>query len=131
MTNCHWKARYEGSASVKRVGYTLLVAVLLLALGACAGAPVASTPQAISGSKSDGTIRLAYDVIGSGSASVNWQAAEQNALRRCQAWGYSRVDAFAGGTERCTEVGRGLLINGGVPGVCVRKTFTKDYQCLD
>ncbi len=43
MTNCHWKARYEGSASVKRVGYTLLVAVLLLALGACS-APHRAAP---------------------------------------------------------------------------------------
>lgn len=103
----------------------------VLALGACGGAPVASTPQAVTGSKSDGTIRLAYHVTGAGSAPVNWQAAEQNALRRCQAWGYSRVDAFAGGTERCTEVGRGLLINGALPGVCIKRSYTKDYQCMD
>ena len=74
---------------------------------------------------------MAYEQVGAGKAPVNWQVAEQNALKRCQAWGYTRVDAFAGSTSTCTERGRGTLYNGAPLGTCARQTVHKDYQCLD
>ncbi len=101
------------------------------ALISCAPQVVTKVPQAIGGSKADGTIRLAYDLSANESATVDWTAAEGNALRRCKAWGYNRVDAFAGERRQCTERGAGLLINGALPGSCARETVTKDYQCLD
>ncbi len=108
----------------------LLIFVLALLVG-CTKTTVHKIPQATSGSKADGTVRLAYEVTATENVIPNWTKAERNALKRCQAWGYSRVDAFAGVLTQCTEVGQGLLVNGAVPGACARQSVYKDYQCLD
>ncbi len=108
----------------------LLIFVSALLVG-CAKTTVHKIPQATTGSKADGTVRLAYEVAATENVIPNWTKAERNALKRCQAWGYSRVDAFAGALTQCTEVGRGLFVNGAVPGACARQIVFKDYQCLD
>ncbi len=110
----------------------IIAATLLVALaGGCASTPVTKTPVAISGSRADGTVRMAYDVAATESVTVDWAGADANALKRCQAWGYTKVEAFAGTTTECNEMGRGLLINGALPGSCAKQMVSKEYQCLD
>ena len=109
----------------------ILAGIVSLILVGCTKTTVHKIPQATSGSKADGTVRLAYEVAATENVIPNWTKAEINALKRCQAWGYSRVDAFAGALTQCTEIGRGLFVNGAVPGACARQIVYKDYQCLD
>ena len=109
----------------------ILAGVVSLFLVGCAKTTVHKTPLATSGSKADGTVRVAYEAAVTENVIPNWTAAEINALKRCQAWGYSRVDPFAGVLSQCTEFGQGLLVNGAVPGACAKQIIYKDYQCLD
>ncbi len=107
-----------------------LIFVLALLVG-CTKTTVHKTPQATGGSKADGTVRVAYEESATENVIPNWTRAKSNALKRCQAWGYSRVDAFAGTLTECTEMGQGVLFNGAPPGACAKQIVYKDYQCLD
>ena len=100
-------------------------------LTSCSQTAVTRVPAATGGSKADGTIQLAHERKASEVVTVDWAAAEQNALKRCQSWGYSHVEAFASGVTQCLETGQGLLINGAVPGACAREMVFTNYQCLD
>jgi YecR-like lipoprotein len=118
-----------GSAmSATRFAAALIGAALLTS---CSQTAVTKVPVATGGSKSDGTIQLAYERKASEAVTVDWAVAEQNALQRCQSWGYSQVDAFAGARTQCVEMGQGLFINGAVPGACAREMVFTNYQCLD
>lgn len=108
-----------------------LAAPLVALTVACAPTTVYKIPQATSGSKSDGTVRLAYEAAANEDVRVDWQEGEKNAAKRCRAWGYSRVDPFSGVLSQCVERGQGLLVNGALPGACAREMVYKDYQCLD
>ena len=110
--------------------FILLIFVAALIIS-CTKTTVHKVPQATGGSKADGTIRLAYEVLATENVIPDWTRAEKNALKRCQAWGYSRVDAFAGTLTECTEMGQGVLFNGAPPGACAKQIVYKDYQCLD
>jgi hypothetical protein len=119
---------FERLASLMRWSLTLIFLAALLV--GCSKTTVHKVPQATGGSKADGTIRLAYEELATENVVPDWTRAKKNALKRCQAWGYSRVEAFAGSLTQCTEVGQGLLINGAVPGACARQIVYIDYQCL-
>jgi YecR-like lipoprotein len=107
------------------------VALLGLLFTGCARTIVHKVPVATSGSKADGTIRLAYEQAAGEEVIPEWARAHDIALKRCQAWGYSRVDEFAGVLTQCTEYGQGLWVNGAPPGVCAHQIIYKDFQCLD
>ena len=99
-------------------------------LTACGGPPVTKVPIAYGGSKADGNITLGYDEGAYETVNVDWIAGEANALKRCQAWGYNRVDSFAGNKQECVERGRGVF-NGVPVGHCARHRFYRTFQCLD
>lgn len=96
----------------------LVVAGLLIS--ACA---VNKTPVPTGGSRADGIIKLSYEVRMFEKPVVDWNSARRSALQRCQAWGYTRTEAFAGEASYCHAY------NG--YGTCVRATVTKDYQCIE
>ncbi|MEL6997349.1 MAG: YecR family lipoprotein [Pseudomonadota bacterium] len=106
------------------------IIALALFLSACAGTPITKVPVAISGSKADANIRLSYEEGFHEDVTVNWAEGEANALKRCQAWGYSRVESFAGGSRSCIERGRGIF-NGVPVGQCANWQHVKDFQCVD
>lgn len=108
-----------------------IIATFLAGTLAACSSTAHKVPQATTGSKADGTIRLGYDQGARENVIADWLTAERNALKRCQAWGYSRAEEFAGHTRQCTEIGQGLLVNGAYPGVCARYIVYKDYQCVD
>ena len=112
---------------------TRLAAAIICAavLTSCSQTAVTRVPVATAGSKADGTIQLAYERKATETVTVDWAVAEQNALERCQSWGYSQAEAFAGETTQCVEMGAGLWVNGAVPGACAKEMVYKHYQCLD
>lgn len=92
-----------------------LTAVTLLA--ACATTKVM---QPIGGSRSDGTVKLAYEYGAFENPKVDAGQAAQAATARCQAWGYQHAEPFGGYVTQCTASnGYG----------CVRTMVTVEFQC--
>ncbi|MEO1494913.1 MAG: YecR family lipoprotein [Pseudomonadota bacterium] len=109
----------------------LWIAGLAGMVAACVVPLPPKVPVAVSGSKADGIVKLAYDVKLNEQYAVDQNAGNANALRRCQAWGYTRVEPFAGERKECTTQGAGIWVNGAPVGACAVTTHTRDYQCLD
>jgi hypothetical protein len=76
---------------------------------------------ATGGSRSDGVVRLSYEVSEMESAQVSESQALDVSGRRCKIWGYSGSEAFGGVTRNCAQ-------QGGFGG-CSRWIITKEYQC--
>lgn len=108
----------------------IVLAGVVLAASSCGGQAVRKVPVAYGGSKGDANIVLGYDEGAYETASVDWATGEANALKRCQAWGYSRVESFAGGRRECVESGRGIF-NGVPVGSCARYRHYRTFQCVD
>jgi len=96
------------------------ILALLFTLSACS---TVKTLQATGGSKSDGVVDLSYEYGMFEKPQVDLSQGLQQALSRCQAWGYSTAEAFGGSTSQCQSR------NG--YGNCVRELVTIKYQCLD
>lgn len=109
---------------------TSLAVATAIALAGCASAPVQKIPVAISGSKADGIVRMSYEEGFYENVTVDWASGDANALKRCSAWGYTKVETFAGGNRTCIERGQGVF-NGVPVGQCAVWKHTKDYQCTD
>lgn len=77
---------------------------------------------AIGGSKSDGTVRLAYEHGIFDEVRIDTNHAIQTAIEKCSAWGYTNAEAFGGSTSFCTTY------NG--YGNCIRARVTTEYQCI-
>ena len=75
---------------------------------------------ATSGSKSDGVVRLSYELGELETPILNEKQAIELAAKRCQSWGYKSAEAFGGTTRQC--VTRGSL-------GCANMRITKEYQC--
>jgi len=110
----------------------ILCVVTISALSGCVQNPPKQViPQAVTGSKSDGTVKLGYETSENSPSIPDWEGAKAQALLRCKAWGYGNVEEFAGEMTQCIEMGRGVFINGSPPGRCARQSVYKSYQCLD
>ena len=101
---------------IKSAAMALAVAMLV---SACASN---KTPVPTGGSRSDGTIRMSYEVGMFEEPVVDWSAAARTAGDRCKAWGYQRAEAFGGQTQQCQAY------NG--YGNCLRAVISIDYQCI-
>jgi hypothetical protein len=78
--------------------------------------------SATGGSRSDGVVRLSYEVTEFEQAQLNEQQAVSLATQRCMTWGYTGAEAFGGVTRQCT-------VPGGFGG-CGSWTVTKEFQCV-
>jgi len=76
---------------------------------------------ATGGSRSDGVVRLSYEVGNFERVELDEQQAIALASRRCSTWGYAGAEAFGGTTRHCN-------LHGGLGG-CARWLVTKEYQC--
>lgn len=76
---------------------------------------------ATGGSRSDGVIRLSYELGEFEKPQLSEQQAINLARQRCKAWGYSGTEAFGGLTRQCSQ-------SGGFSG-CTLWMVTKEYQC--
>lgn len=79
--------------------------------------------SATGGSRSDGVVRLSYQVKEFQKAVLSEQQAIDLATKRCNAWGYRGAEAFGGATRQCVQ-------NGGFGG-CAEWRVTKEYQCTE
>lgn len=99
---------------MKRV--TVLLVAATLAVGACA---TAKTWSATGGSRSDGTVRLSYEVGLMESPQLTDDGVAL-AVERCKVWGYTGATPFGGTTSQCTQPS-----NSG----CMLTLVTKEFQC--
>jgi hypothetical protein len=94
-----------------------VIAAAIVALGACA---TTKTLVPVGGSRSDGTVKLAYEFGMFEKPKVDAAAALQSATARCQAWGYQSAEPFGGYQTQCNAYnGYG----------CARTLVTVEYQC--
>ena len=96
--------------------------MLLLAAAAVASASCAVQKQwaAIGGSRSDGTVKMAYEYGGFEQPVVDNSAAFESAKRHCAEWGYSNAKPFEGVTKQCTSYNQYG---------CVRWRVVATFQC--
>ena len=91
-----------------------------VALAGCVGPPV--IPFDVGGSKADGTVIMGATTGALFTGEVQWESSEGVALKRCEAWGYSKVEAFSGIRTKCLQ--RGTY-------TCLEEEHTRTYQCID
>ena len=102
--------------------FRLAAGVMLIALGACTQ-QVTKHPLPYSGSKSDGTVTLAYEYGLFEQPVVDWDGAIAVAENRCKAWGYKGAESFGATQTDCVHT------NG--YGNCLRWRVASLYQCID
>jgi len=99
----------------------VIIAIAATFATSMSGCAVQKTLTPVGGSRSDGTIRLAYSVSMFEKPVVDWTQGSYLARQRCAAWGYSDAESFGGSTQQC-EAYNGY-------GNCVQATIFVDYQC--
>lgn len=99
----------------------ILMMSLGLILSGCATVDKTMTP--ISGSKSDGTVKMGYTYGEFQKVNVNMPETLREAKRKCRSWGYREAEAFGGAITTCN-------VSGGFGG-CSSWQVTAEFQCLD
>lgn len=85
------------------------------------GCAVTKEYSATGGSRSDGVMKLSYEVGQLEIPHVNEQQGLELARRKCGGWGYSDAESLGGTTRTCNEFGLSQ---------CRTWLITKEYQCL-
>jgi len=98
----------------------ITLAAVVLATLLSTGCAVQKDWSATGGSKSDGTIKLSYQVGMFEAAEVSEEQGINLATKRCSAWGYTNAEAFGGSTQVCTSPSSSG---------CNIWLVTKEYQC--
>jgi hypothetical protein len=104
---------------MKKYKSMLMIVTASIFLSACS-APKTMFP--VSGSRADGTIKMAYNYQEFESPVVDMRKAKRDAIKKCQTWGYDSAEAFGGQTQRC--------INGGGFSGCSKTEVVVEYQCM-
>ncbi len=96
---------------------------LVLLVAAATGCASKRDFYAMSGSRADGTVDMAYDIRGPfDQPVVDMNQASTIANQKCKVWGYGEAEPFGGRSERCNQRnGFGDCINGQV---------VIQYQCI-
>ena len=100
--------------------HILLAMLATVVLSAC------QIPQwsAVGGSRSDGTVKIAYIQGEFTNGSPSMEEGKQLAAQRCQRWGYTDAEAFGGATRNCIRYSS-VLSN-----YCLEQQITFEYQCI-
>jgi hypothetical protein len=96
------------------------IVMLLATLGLSACATTVSMVP-IGGSRSDGTVTMAYEYGMFQKPVVDVDGGARTAAERCSAWGYTSAEPFGGTVSTC------VAANG--YGNCLRWRVTATYQC--
>lgn len=86
-----------------RSSQPLLPLSLLVTLVALAGCKITKQVEMTSANEADATFVFQYE-HGFEQYVVDWENAEEQALSRCQSWGYSGVELTGSGSIECIEV---------------------------
>lgn len=97
------------------------IAVATLTATLLTGCVTTKDWSATGGSRSDGVVRLSYEVGEFERPQLNEAQAVTLATQRCKTWGYTGAEAFGGVTRQCGQ--------GGGFGSCSLWVVTKEYQC--
>lgn len=97
---------------------TLLLVIIAIFNSGCA---VTKEYSATGGSRSDGIMKLSYEVGQFQIPHVNEQQGLDLARKKCVGWGYSDAESLGGTTRACNEFGLSE---------CRTWLITKEYQCL-
>ena len=97
------------------------LAAMILAGTVLTGCTVQKDLVPVGGSRSDGTVILAYEVGLYEKAQLDHAAGHAAARKTCAGWGYSGAEPFGGATDRC------ISRNG--YGQCMAWRVNIPYQC--
>jgi hypothetical protein len=114
-----FKAKFHNAK--KRGGIMKALAIALTAAIFLSGCAVNKDWSATGGSRSDGVVRLSYELREFEQPQLSEQQAISLATQRCKTWGYTGAEAFGGVTRQCNQ--------GGGFGGCSQWMVTKEYQC--
>lgn len=102
----------------------ILLSMTIIAIVAGCATQVKKQWGVVSGSKADGTVKLAYEYTEMEAPIVDEFQASEIATKRCQAWGYKKAEPFDASMNSCV-FGPGAWTS------CARYRVTKDYQCTN
>lgn len=86
------------------------------------GCAVTKEYAATGGSRSDGIVKLSYEVRQFEMPNVNEQQGLNIARVKCKGWGYNDAESFGGITRTCNDFS--------LTQQCRQWLITKEYQCL-
>lgn len=95
---------------------------LCAAILAVTGCTVTKDWVPTGGSRSDGIIRVSYEIGEFETAKTDAAQGRRVAAERCQVWGYDDAEPFGGQTRTCS-------VTSGFSG-CATWLVTMEYQCL-
>lgn len=105
---------------------TLVIAAAMVAtMAGCAVKPV-SNWQAISGSKADATVKVGC-LYGIDEKAVVTPQLKEQALKRCEQWGYKDAEPFGFSQTECNRFVRSPF--GGLD--CHQWIEVQEFQCID
>lgn len=103
--------------------YAKMIKLFFVSAFTLLGCATTKILEPIGGSKADGTVTLAFQYGMYERPVIDWNQADQAALKRCEAWKYKNAERFGGKSDTC-------LVHS-IYGNCVRMQTNITYQCLD
>ena len=94
--------------------------LFFVVLVSCFGCATQKQFGAVGGSRSDGTVKLAYQYEAYESPVVDRAQALKIATAKCQSWGYGSAEAFGVAVTTCSTANAFG---------CVQYVVTDEYQC--
>lgn len=111
---------------MKKLATLTLAAALVLAMTGCAK-PVMKQWQAAGGSRADATVEVGFIYYPEREKpEASDQQAYQEAVKRCQAWGYADAEPFGLVNDKCEQMN--FVPFAGM--VCSKRMVTRQFQCL-
>lgn len=111
---------------MKKLATLTLAAALAFSVAGCAR-PVMKQWQAAGGSRADATVTVGFTYSPERERpEASDQQAYQEAVKRCQAWGYANAEPFGLVNDRCEQMD--FVPFAGM--VCLKRMVTRQFQCL-
>lgn len=111
---------------MKKVATLFLATIFLCGIG-CAPKPVVKMWEASGGSRADATVEVGFLYNPeTEKPEHSEQQALQEALKRCQAWGYTNAEPFGLYKERCQKQRYAPYVGM----ICYQMFVSRQYQCL-
>ncbi len=85
--------------------------------------PAAIVPQATGGNLAQGSVEMSYTKSPHLRPRVDWMAAQQSAVNRCNGWGFSGAQAYANDRKEC--------VSQDTNGSCRLERIVRVYQCTN
>ena len=97
-----------------------LAAAVVLAVS-MSGCAVQKELVPTGGSRSDGTVRMSFEIGLFETPKIDREKTIATAGARCKAWGYDRAEPFGGATRECNSM---------MSGDCMQWLVSVEFQCI-